>query len=98
MECVGVNPKQYNTVAEIRGAVGRVGRASCMVTFPAVGVFPGLLTAIVYVPGNPTLKLPGWVLVMARVGVWIFVGSLALWESTSPPPVTVAVLVTFGPP
>jgi hypothetical protein len=65
------------------------------VTVPVVGEVPVLLTAIVYAPAAPIVKLPTWLLAMASVGVTTVVGSVAVGGVLgSPPPLAVAEFVT----
>jgi hypothetical protein len=61
---------------------------------PVVGDVPVLLTAIVYAPVAPVVKLPMWLLEMPRVGVMTVVGSVAVGEFAAPPPLAVAEFVT----
>ena len=97
---VKVAKVQLQFVPEIAVAVSPVGRVSVIVTVPVVEAVPLFLTVIVYVaPVCPWLKLPVCVLVTVRsgaVGTTTVVGSLAvlLVVLVSPPPETVAVLVT----
>src|SRR3989442_9353858 len=93
--CEQLHPAPANPVA-----VSPAGTASLTVTVPLLTAPPALLTLIVYVaPTWPALKLPAWVLVRARSGpVLIAVASLAVFFAplTSPPPDTLAVLVTLA--
>jgi hypothetical protein len=63
---------------------------------PVVGEVPVLLTVIVYVPVDPIVKLPVWLLAIARVGVTTVVGSVAVGVFDAPPPVAVAEFVTVA--
>jgi hypothetical protein len=72
------------------------GSVSVTVTVPDVLTLPVLLTASVYTPGWPTMKLPVWDFVRASAELPVtFVGSLAVGEFVAPPPLAVAVLVTL---
>src|SRR5262249_30467282 len=65
---------------------------------PAVEMVPTLVTVIVNVPPVwPMTKVPEWVLVTWRSGRLILVESDAVCVFRSPPPLTLAVLVTTGP-
>src|SRR5438132_739504 len=81
-------------------AVRPLGKVSVTVAVPLVGPVPELLAVMVYVAAIcPCVKFPVWVLLMVRSGVragLIVVASLAesLLVLVSPPPETVAVLVT----
>jgi len=76
--------------------VSPVGSVSMTVTVPLVGEPPGLLATIVYVPVEPTVKLPTWDLAMASAAGAgsIVVGSFAVAEFVAPPPDAVALLVS----
>ena len=88
---------QVQPVPDIEVAVRPVGSVSVTVTVPVVEAKPPLDTMIAYVaPVWPWLKLPVWVLVMVRSGIWpMVVRSLAVSFEVlnSPPPETVAVFV-----
>src|SRR5262245_26338032 len=92
---------QVHPVPEMAVSVMPAGKVSVTVTAPAVGATPTLLTVMAY--GKfcwPCFGLPVWVLAMARSTVELevtMVGSLAvlLVALESPPPLTVAVLVTL---
>jgi hypothetical protein len=74
------------------------GKVSVMLTVPEVGEPPLFFAVIVYVaPVWPCVKLPEWLFVIVRSGgVLMVVVSLAvsLPVFVSPPPDTVALLVT----
>src|SRR3989304_4174537 len=97
---VSVASVQLQSVPLNAVAVSEAGSVSVTVTAPLVGPEPLLVTVMAYVaPVCPWVKLPVWVLVMVRSGNWlIVVGSLAelLVVFVSPPPDTVAVLVTLA--
>src|SRR5207249_4962096 len=82
------------------GGARPLGNVSLTVTVPAVVPAPTLFTVIVYVSAaSPCLKFPVWVLLRVRSATWVMVvGSLALSLAalTSPPPATLAVLVTLA--
>jgi len=63
---------------------------------PVVAEVPVLLTAIVYMPVAPIVKLPVWLLAIARVGVRTVVGSVAVGVFEAPPPLTVTEFVTVA--
>ena len=89
---------QDQPVPDMDVAVRPLGKVSVTVTVPVVEADPLLLTVIVYVaPVCPCVKLPVWVFVIARSGTAIVaVGSLTVSFEVlfSPPPETIAVLVT----
>src|SRR5439155_269500 len=91
---------QLQFVPLIAVAVRPAGSVSVTVIVPLVAVPPLLVTTMLYVaPVWPTLKLTLWLLVMVRSGgVLIVVGSVAVLFAVfvSPPPETVAVLVTLA--
>src|SRR2546427_177518 len=95
---VSVARVQVQAVPPIAVAVKPAGNVSVIVTVPEVAVPPLSATAIVYVaPLWPWTKLPEWLLVMVRSGGGLMlVTSLAvsLAVLVSPPPETVAALVT----
>ena len=79
------------------------GMVSVMVATARVGARPLLLTVSVYDAGTPTTHWPALaVFVRVSSGAWIGVGPAVLVQRASagqvgsPPPDTVAVLVTFG--
>jgi hypothetical protein len=74
--------------------VSPVGSVSTMVIVPKVAAVPVLLTAMVYVPVWPAVKLPVCDLLIASVGPTIVVGSAAFGEFVAPPPEAPATLVT----
>jgi hypothetical protein len=70
-----------------------VGNVSTTVIVPEAGAVPVLLTAIVYVPVCPIVKLPVCVLITASTGRTIVVGSLAVGALLAPPPDALALFV-----
>jgi hypothetical protein len=76
--------------------VSPAGSVSVTVSVPVVADVPGLLTAIVYVPVAPTVKLPVCVFVIASTGVTTVVGSVAAGVFAAPPPDAFAVFVTLA--
>jgi len=95
---VSVPKVHVQPVPLIAVAVSPVGSVSATVTVPLVGPGPTLLTVIVYVaPVCPCVKLPVCVLFTVRSATCVIVvGSLAVSLAVliSPPPDTLAVLVT----
>ncbi len=89
-------PLQVHPVPAAALKVRPAGNASVTVIVPVVGEVPVLLTVIVYVPVEPIVKLPVWLLAIARVGVTTVVGSVAVGVAVSPPPLAVAELVTVA--
>jgi hypothetical protein len=73
-----------------------VGSVSITETVPVVGDVPVLLTMIVYAPVAPIVKLPVWLLAIARVGVTTVVGSVAVGEFVAAPPLAAAEFVTVA--
>src|SRR3989304_2004232 len=96
---VSVASVQLQSVPLNAVAVSEAGSVSITVTVSLVAPEPTLLTASVLVaPVCPWVKFPLCALLMVRSGNWlIVVGSLAelLVVFVSPPPDTVAVLVTL---
>src|SRR5947207_3069921 len=86
----------------VSAAVGArpAGSVSVTVTVPTVAAGPILLTVTVYGSAlSPCLKLPLWLSARVKSATWMIdVGSLALLLAvlTSPPPATLAVLVTLA--
>ncbi len=81
-------------------AVKPAGKLSVTVTVPLVGALPRLLTVSVYCwPTSPWVKLPLWLFWMVRSGPLMLAGSVAvsLVVFVSPPPATLAVLLTVPP-
>jgi hypothetical protein len=76
--------------------VNPAGNVSVTVIVPEVADVPVLLTAIVYVPVVPIVKLPACVLAIAKTGCVTVVGSVAVAAVPAPPPEAVALLVTCG--
>ena len=99
---VNVDSVQVHPVPVIAVAVKPVGNVSVTVTVPLVTALPLFVAVIVYVaPFCPCVKLPLCDLVMVRSGTLgglMVVGSEAesLPVLASPPPATVAVLVTLA--
>ena len=90
---------QFQPLPPIDVAVRPEGTLSIAVTGLLVGACPLLDTVMVYsAPVWPWAKFPSCVLAMARVGAALLIEavSLAVWLEGSPPPDTVAVLVTVG--
>jgi hypothetical protein len=73
-----------------------VGSVSTTVSVPVVGDVPLLLTAIVYVPVEPTVKLPVCDFAIASTGRTIVVGSVATGVLVAPPPEAFAPFVTVA--
>jgi hypothetical protein len=66
------------------------------VIVPEVGAVPVLLTASVYVPVEPAVKLPVCVFEIARIELTIVVGSFATGVFAAPPPLAVALFVRLA--
>jgi hypothetical protein len=75
--------------------VSPVGRSSLTVSVPDVATLPGLLTASVYVPVEPAVKLPLCDFAIARTGApFTVVGSTATGVLPAPPPDAVTEFVS----
>jgi hypothetical protein len=70
------------------------GSVSVTLIVPDVAAVPVLLTAIVYVPVPPTVKVPVWVFVIESTGRMMVVGSVATGVLLAPPPAAFALFVT----
>jgi hypothetical protein len=72
------------------------GSVSMRVIAPKVDDVPLLPARIVYVPVEPTAKLPAWVLEIVKTGCRIVVASVAPGVFAAPPPETDAMLVSVA--
>jgi hypothetical protein len=89
-------PLQLQPAPAAAPNVNPAGSASVTVSVPDVAAVPALLTVIEYVPVEPIVKLPVWVLAIARTGETTAVGSVATGVFVAPPPFALALLVTVA--
>ena len=89
-------PLQVQPVPLAALKVNPGGSVSTTVSVPDVAAVPVLLTAIVYVPVQPMLKLPVCDFAIASTGRTIVVGSFATGEFGAPPPEALALFVSDG--